>query len=195
MALPTQAEVTDYLKNETGATDSAHIATAHRTGVRAVQGYCGGAGWRTFDDTATTATARLYVPQSYDIVRVHDFCTTSGLIVSNDGTTVASTDYQLEPVNGFSVTGEPYQQIRLLSGSWTRDGSKATVTVTAKWGWDDTPEDACEAVKLIAKDYVTGRGSKFGFTETSVGAVQGGRNWLALNALSHLRRVEAFGLA
>lgn len=188
-------EFTYYLKNETGATDSDEIAAAHATGEEAVTRHCGGSGWRTFDLTAATATARLYVPQSCEIVRVHDFCTLTDLVISNNGTVLTSDQYQLEPVNGYDVTGFPYEQIRLLSGAWSIQGAKATVSVTARWGWTACPSAAGSAVKLIGKDYITGRTSKFGFTETSIGAVQGGRNWLALNALASLRRVESFGLA
>lgn len=198
MAIVPDAVFTAYLQNETGITDAAVLSAAKAAAEGQVRQWC----QRSFELTNTVATARVYGPLQlrYDgtTVRVGDFTDTASLIVSNYGTTVASTSYQLEPLNGINLAGDivPFEQIRLISSVWTTTSlNQATITITAKWGWTVVPDPVIEAVKMLGKDYITARGSKFGFVETVVGPLAGGRNWMVINALGPYRRSEAFGLA
>ena len=101
--------------------------------------------------TPTTAT-RLYVPSDDVIVRIHDCHAITTVL--DDGSAVSTADMQFEPVNQLSWTGEyrPYSQIRLTSGTWYRDGRKATVSVTGTFGWSEIPASVIQAVLLIGKD-------------------------------------------
>jgi hypothetical protein len=117
---------------------------------------------------STVASARLYVP-SDDVVRFHDAASVTS--ISNNGTAVSASVYQLEPVNGLSWSGEyrPYEQARMIAGGcFYRYGQKATVTVTAKWGWSAIPDEVKSAVLILAKDVVKNKDVSFGiaaFTE------------------------------
>ena len=98
-------------------TDDGRIELAINTASRMIEAACNR---RFYADT--NATARTYVATTYGLVLTDDISTTSGLIVKTDtgatGTfdqTWASTDYQLEPLNGI-VDGQswPYTQIRAI---------------------------------------------------------------------------------
>jgi hypothetical protein len=141
---------------------------------------------------AAVASARLYVPTNSDVLRIHD-CTTVTL-VTEDGTTVASTDYQLEPVNLLDWTGKtvPCEQIRRLSGCWYRNGAEATVSVTGTWGWSAIPSAISQAAFVLAKSIVKTRDPQFA----------GDFSWVIehhadmLNDLrSRYKRAEAWGIA
>lgn len=195
MSIVSDAEFAAYIRNETGSEDAAMNAQAKAAGEGFVKRYC----QRSFELADTSATARVFIPAHCSpILRVHDFCDTASLVVSNYGTTVASTDYQLEPLNAVDWSGAavPYEQIRLLYSTWTMYGGLATATITAKWGWTTIPAEVVEAVKLIGKDWVQQRSTTLGYVNTQAGpAGTGGRNWAAMNLLQPWRRVEAFGLA
>ena len=98
--------------------DDPSLTNALSSASRAIEGYCG----RQFND-AGAATARVYYPDSLTTVLVDDFSTTNGLIVgldySNAGTystILASTNYQLEPLNGVvdGTPGWPFYRIRAI---------------------------------------------------------------------------------
>ena len=147
---------------------------------------------------ATTATLRRYVPTNWERLRIHD-CT-SVTLISNDGSTVAAADYQLEPVNGLTWAGEtrPYDQVRILGGgSWWIDGYEATVSVTATWGWAAIPARIEQAALIIAKEIITNRDEvKLGLVGFSdVGGVTARTNPIVRDTIAAYKRVEAFGLA
>ena len=194
MSIVSDADFAVYIRNETGAEDAAMNAAAKAAAEGYVKRYC----QRSFELSDTVATARTFIPvYGWRVLRVHDFSTTSGLIVSNNGTAVTSTDYQLEPVNGIDWSGQasPYEQICLLTSSWYTYNGQATATVTAKWGWASVPGEVVEAVKLLGKDWVQQRSTTLGYVSTQAGpAGTGGRNWAAMNLLAPWRRVEAFGI-
>ena len=145
---------------------------------------------------ATSATPRVYAPRSGHILRIHD-CTSITSVVNN-GTTVAPADYQLEPLNGLTWSGEarPFEQIRLKSGSWSVDG-EATVTVTAAWGWAAIPPRIKHAALIVAKEIITNRDEvKFGLVGFSdVGGVSPRSNPIVTETINHYRRVESWGIA
>lgn len=139
----TLAEVKAALRIGDTAQDAA-IEVAVEAASREIDGVCR----RHFYD-AGSATARVYVADSHHRVGVHDFSTTTGLVVETDSaadgtwsTTWAASDYQLEPLNG-RRGGEawPYECVRAV-GSYTfpiaSDG-QALVRVTARWGWASVP--------------------------------------------------------
>ncbi len=139
---------------------------------------------------ATTATARVYVPNSCDRLRIHD-CTTV-TAVSNDGTTVAGADYQLEPLNGLSWAGEsrPYEEIVLKSGWWYVDGREATVSVTATWGWSAIPARIVQAALIVAKNVLLKRDEE----KLQLIGLSDRDSTIVNEAIAHYRRVEAWGI-
>lgn len=187
---------TSYIRDEIGATGKPLTLQALNAAESYVQQYC----QRSFALATGTATARIFGPpamqESFTVLRVDDIASTTGLIVSNYGTTISSNDYQLEPLNGKDASGlgVPYTQIRLLSSTWTTNVMRATATITADWGWPAVPSLVSQAILLLGKDYVQNRDTKFGFIETSVGAVSGSRNWSVMNMLARFRRTESFGI-
>jgi len=109
---------------------------------------------RTFTVPAAVTT-RTYEPFADEVI-VDDIATTTGLIVSDNGTTVALTDLVLDPANGVGPdgnTGWPYWRIRYANGGpWARDGRRRTASITAKFGWAATPENIRMATLVLASD-------------------------------------------
>ena len=120
-------------------TDDNRLTMAADAATQMVQAYCN----RHFVQQATVS-ARTYVASTPFLVEVDDISTATGLIVKTDEdadgvfeTTWASTDYQLEPLNG-KLGGQnwPYTRIRAIkSREFPFDYGQALVQVTARWGW------------------------------------------------------------
>jgi len=189
----TVEQVARYVGSELAGADTDLLTSALLAAERAIGRHC----QRKFVVAGVTATARLYTPTRADVLRIHD-CTTV-TVVTNDGTTVAAGDRQLEPVNSLSWSGDarPYEQIRLLSGSWVRHSSgEATVSVTATWGWSAIPPEVTEATKILVKDLVAARDTRFGIAGfTDFAGVRVRENPQVVELLRDLRRVESWGIA
>jgi len=187
----TQAEFDAYVSDERGAATAPLRAGALLAAERAVSEFCA----RSFAAAGASATARLYAPSGIDALRIHDCTEVTNIAVS--GTTLASTTYQLEPYAvSWSGASEPYQQVRRLDNVWTvSTPGKATITVTAKWGWAAVPAEVAEATKIIGKDILQQR-----HTVGNIAAVGDFGGSVRLNTyvrqlLGPLRRAEAFGIA
>lgn len=106
------------------------------------------------------ATARTYAAEDWDVVYVDDISTTTGLVVKTDtsdngtfDTTWSASDYELEPVNARSSSGEawPYTAIRAVDARWFPAGNRrSSVEVTATWGWPAVPDAIAEACLLMS---------------------------------------------
>ena len=193
---PTTEDLKAYINDKTATMNHPFVEAARAAAIAQLNNDC----QRTFV-VAGSASARLYAPSSYEIVRIHD-CT-SVTLVTNDGNTIGSSLYQLEPVNAMSWTGEavPYEQIRMIgSTAWeygTNNLKQATVSVTATWGWSSIPYPIIEACKIITKDIVMNRNS-FGFglaAITEQAGITARTNPFVASAINTYRRVEAFGIA
>ncbi len=57
--------------------------------------------------------------------------------------------------------------------TWYRNGPRATITVTAKWGWSTIPDQIVEACKLLTKNWLDHR-------HTNLGVVGVGEDGFAL---------------
>lgn len=120
-----------------------------------VNAHCG----RQFN-AAASATARVFYPRNRTFVEVDDISTTSGLVIKTDPnddgtfeTTWTSSDYQLEPLNGVhnGETGWPYREIRAVASEWFPIGNdRASVEVTATWGWAAVPSPVKRATAIMA---------------------------------------------
>lgn len=157
----TLADFKTWLRNELGTTDDAMLQLGLDAAEVAVNEHCG----RNFN-AASTASARLFRPESLRLVTIDD-CTTVTSVVEN-GATVAASGYQLEPLNGRRPSGldVPFDRIRRIYGDWYMDGAdevgRATISVTATWGWAATPPPVIEATKILAKDIISQRDTRNG---------------------------------
>lgn len=143
---------------------------------------------------ATTASARSYAPDAASDLLWIDDCTTITSI-TEDGTAVSSDDWQAEPLNNLTSAGEtvPYYKVRRLDGDWYSNRRKATVTVTATWGWAAIPYEVVEACKTLAKDILLNRDARFGLAGiTDAGGVGMRENPVVRSMLSHYRRAAVF---
>ena len=153
---------------------------------------------RSLDVATGTPTARSYTPKTggLDVLRIHDCVSVTS--VADYGSTLAATEYQLEPISGLDWSGEarPYEQIRRYSAAWTYDRGFARITVVADWGWEATPPTAVEAIKILGKDFLQQRNNNSGVAGFGeFGAVRVQANPMVAKMLFPLRRPEAFGLA
>lgn len=163
-ALKTRLNVGDT-NDDSGFTNALSAAS------RSIEGICG----RQFND-AGVASARVYYPDDLASIVVDDFSTTSGLIVAADfsnGTSytsiIAAANYQLEPLNGVvdGTPGWPYYRIRAIQ-TWyplwltTIGYPRASVQITAQWGWSSVPAPVSEACLILAEETFKMKDAPFG---------------------------------
>ena len=154
------ADFKSWVRNELGTAEDSILQAGLDAAVVAVNEHCG----RSFT-VAGAASARSFVPESYRLVIIDD-CTSVTSVVEN-GATVAASGFQLEPLNGRRPSGlaVPFDQIRRIYGDWYIDASdegRATLVVTAAWGWAATPAPVIEATKILAKDILMQRDTRNG---------------------------------
>ena len=145
-----------------------------------------------------TGTARVFAATGSCLLRIPDCHEVDSIAVG--GTTLETSMYQLEPLNQLSWAGEyrPFDQVRHLSSGWTVTGvhGEATITVTAKWGWQTIPPRVKTAVLVLAKDILSNRDVRFGLVAVTDAAGIGARtNPIVRSAIEQYKRVEAIGIA
>ncbi|MFF8768496.1 hypothetical protein ACF07Q_28610 [Nocardiopsis dassonvillei] len=104
---------------------------------------------------ADAPSTRAVVPLRDRLLVVPDFHTVEGLAVEDTaGQMWDAAGLQLEPLDGVQdgVEGWPYWRIRSLGGPFPRQGDRATVRVTARWGWAAVPADIVEATLIAAAE-------------------------------------------
>lgn len=192
MPILTLQTLKDALRNELGNADDVAIQAALDAAHYSAYQYIG----RSLEP-ASTASARSFVPVAYDVLRIDD-CTSITSVVNN-GVTISTADYQTEPVGNrdFSGAYHPIEQLRLTSGgSWYIDAGKATVTVTATWGWASAPAAGVQAIQILASDILHQRNNRSGVAGFGeFGAVRVRQNPYVAMLLDPLRRVTSFGIA
>src|SRR5918992_2343438 len=161
----TLAELKSRLRiGDTG--DDTRLTEALSVASRGIE-FCTG---RQFNDAGSTST-RVYRPETRCWAYVDDFHTTTGLVVKTDdggdgtyGTTWASSDYELTPLNGIvdGQTGWPYTRINAVESRYFPCGRRATLQMTARWGWAAVPAPAKEATLILAEDIFKLRDTPFG---------------------------------
>jgi hypothetical protein len=161
VAILTRDGLKDYLRIEIASDendDLEGVVDATESLLRKVSG-------RTWTVASGSPSARKYIPRGprTDLLRIHDCVSITS--VSNDGETVpiwstSTGGYQTEPVNGLDWAGEsrPIEGIRYIGSWWKFDHYRATVTVTADWGWSAIPPQVERAAYVLAKDIWTFRG-------------------------------------
>lgn len=91
---------------------------------------------------------------------VDDFHTLTDLAVEVDGTAWDLADVDPRPPNGVvnGQVGWPFSDILAVRRSWPHD-RRATVTVTAQWGWAAVPKAIVEATLDVAEAMSSGGGA------------------------------------
>lgn len=147
---------------------------------------------------ASGSTTRVFAPAyGSSVLDIDD--ATAVTVVAENGTTIASTGYQLEPLNGIDQSGAtvPYSRIRLLGSCWTPDyAGKASVSVTATFGWAALPKAYIEAVKILSADIIDAkdvRNGVIGFSDYASFRVRD--NGTVAMLLKALTRGRAIGIA
>lgn len=128
----------------------------------------------------STSSSRVYRAEDICLVHVDDISTSTNLVVATDeagngtfSTTWAASDYQLEPLNG-KINGQtrPYNTIRAVGDKWfPQDAGRATVRVTALWGWPTVPEAVRQAAIIQTISVFRSADAPFGatpFAETGI---------------------------
>lgn len=166
----TLAQLKDRLGIATGDTaDDLTLNDALSGASRGIEACCR----RQFND-AGTETARVYVPAPGGrFVRTDDFQSSAGLIVATDpgydGTfevTWSSISYELKPLNGVvnGQTGWPYSRVYSTpsTGLYFPCTGRASVKVTARWGWAAVPDPIKIATLILAEDLAKLKDLPFG---------------------------------
>lgn len=152
---------------------------------------------RDFNKT-TSASARLFYPDASDFADVHDFHTTTGLVIETDTSgsgsawaTWSAADYQLEPLNGIvdGVQGWPYWRIRAVRSKCFSFAPAANVRVTAQWGWTAIPDPVTSAAFTVAEEIYKLREAPFGVAGFGQwGSIRVRENPMAMAWISPYRR-------
>jgi hypothetical protein len=127
---------------------------------------------RQFND-AGTESARVFYPISSRIVRTNDFQSTAGLVVATDPGEDAtyeiigtSASFELKPLNGVvhGQAGWPYNKIVAVgrTGFYFPCTGRASVKVTARWGWAAVPSPIKLATLILAEDLAKLKDLPFG---------------------------------
>lgn len=150
-------------------------------------------------EVASATTPRVFIPSGSNVQFIND-CTAITSVVDNGATLVSGTDYQKEPLNGLSSTGEtwPYYRLRRLNGWWYSSTNTASLTITATWGWAAIPPEIYQACQIIAKDEFNQRDSGVGFglvAVTEAGGVGSRENAIVRRAVINYAHPKSIGLA
>lgn len=139
----------------TDTVDDALIEISIEAASREIDGYC----QRTFFSQSAT---RVYNSTDSFTVETDDIVSVTTLKTSDDGTIYDTswkvTDYQLEPLNGYSGgLTQPYTRIRAIGDYlfpiWSVEGTYtnfASVQVVGVFGWSAIPTAIKQATILLA---------------------------------------------
>lgn len=157
----TTTQVKDFRRIDPADTlDDVEIAVAISAASRAIDDHCN----RQFGLTAAPEERFYTAWYDYDrgrwVVDVDDFMTTTGLVVSVDGT--ALTTFTKEPLNAAAL-GRPWER---LVFDETPDvyptGVLAEVSAVARWGWTAVPTQVVQATHLQVNRLMSRRDAPFG---------------------------------
>ncbi len=160
----------DDLKASLSLTDSrndAELTRALEAASRHIENWCR----RQFNRT-DIAVPQLYRPDRSGRLLISDIWSTEDLVVEIDtvGDATYSTawtdgDYVLEPLNGIvdGVPGWPYTELLATRYAFPC-GSRASVRITAKYGWAAVPSPITSACLALATDLFKLKDAAFGVT-------------------------------
>jgi len=153
----TPEDFATFIQKDLTAAETATVTMLLDAASRAVEDFTG----RQFNKT-TTASERHYRAVDPRRVPVDDFHTTTDLAVKVDGTAWDATDFESSPYDGVykGRSGWPFFDLLAVNRIWPGPTRRATVAVTAQWGWAAVPEAIQQATLEVAKvTYISGSGS------------------------------------
>lgn len=160
--------------------DDSLLELAVESASREIDGYTE----RVFYSTSAT---RVYAPLNVYTVTTDDIISVTTLKSSSDGltfdTTWATSDYQLEPLNG--VVGglvTPYTRIRAVGNylmpaysTGTMYALEASVQVTGVFGWSAIPAAIRQATVILAMRIFKRLDAPLGMISNDMGSMRVGR--------------------
>lgn len=155
----TVAEQKRWMRNEIAIDDDQWVEDALDAAEQWIDNECG----RRFEVASGTPSARVFVPNGTPLLPIDD-CVSVASITEN-GAALTAGAYQLEPLNGRGVSGEPvpFNTVRRLHDiDWFSDYGRATVSISADWGFVAIPALVRESCKIVAKDILGNRDVNFG---------------------------------
>lgn len=167
----TEQEVRDQFGDEGSTLSEDLLHRAINATSRAIDRWTGRRFWQDAD-----VVARTYRPRDGHHVFVHDISTDTGLIVKTDttgdgtfDTTWDSDDFVLEPRNEDVVatgdTGDPFawwQITAVDTKTFPVHARKATLQVTARFGWSGIPDEVNQAAIIKAAALFRRKDAPFG---------------------------------
>lgn len=166
-------QLRDQFDDDTSAYSTASLERAINATSRAIDKHCGRRFWK---DAAVVV--RQYRPTRSSDVIVDDIADRTGLIVATDdnldgtfSTVWPSSDYELGPRNADVVatgsTGDAFAFWKITAindpgATFPVDTRRATLKVTAKFGWSAVPDDVTEACVLKAASLFKRKDAVFG---------------------------------
>lgn len=180
----------DWYKDETSVNDSLIEAA-----INAAETAIDNALQRRMVIASGTPSERVFRPNPCSPILYFDDAKTVTSIVENGVTLTANTDFVLEPLNGLSATGEawPYYRALRYGRDWYTDGPKATVTITADWGWTAIPYEVIESCKVVAADMLSNRDMRNGLVAiTEAGGVGSRQNQTVRDMIAKYRGPGAY---
>ena len=153
------ATIDDYKRSRTVASDGkgdSMILDALDVAAADIDEWC----QRTFT-VASGTSARTFDYSPTGVVRVDDFSTTTGLVVSDNGTTLTiNEDFFVERP---TLSSHPYHRLRFSPQRWAGTSTwEPLLSVTAAWGWVAIPDQIVRANVLLAADYMQAGIASFG---------------------------------
>jgi hypothetical protein len=160
--------------------DDSLLELAIESASREIDGYCE----RVFYSTSGT---RIYAPNNVYLVQTDDIISVTSVKTSTDGltfdTTLATTDYQLEPLNNIAgglVT--PFSRLRAVGDYlWpsyypqTIFHLEASVQITGVFGWSAIPAAIRQATVILAMRLFKRLDAPLGMISNDMGSMRVGR--------------------
>jgi hypothetical protein len=163
------------------AIDDSLLELSIESASREIDGYCE----RVFYSTSGT---RVYAPDNIYYLNTDDIVSLTSLKSSSDGvnydTTWATSDYQLEPLNGVSggLVGHPYTRIRAVGNylmpSWasgTIYNLEASMQCVGVFGWSAVPAAIRQATVILAMRIFKRLDAPLGMITNEMGSMRVGR--------------------
>lgn len=144
------------------ANDDVELGLAISAASRAIDRFCDRQFGKTDSTEARTFEAKPSRKHGLYLFEIDDLMTTTGLVVTVSGASVAASGYELRPVDN-DKRGWPWTKLAVASATSPTLGSgPPTVTVTARWGWTAVPATIKAATLLQANRLAQRPKSPFG---------------------------------
>jgi hypothetical protein len=163
----TRAQLQEHFGDTNTVLDVDLLDRAINAASRAIDKWCGRRFWLD-----SSAVARQYRPSDAYTVIIDDIGSRTGVIVKTDttgdgsyATTWDAADFDLEPRNADAATGEAFSFWQLTAiddKTFPLHNRRATLQVTARFGWSAVPVDVEEACLIKSASLYERKNSRNG---------------------------------